>query len=241
MNKKALIVVTNHSDFEHPGAEPTGLWLSEFAHFYDVFEDAGIGMDIVSPRGGKIPIDGRSLGRLTLDKATRRRYEDPAFMAMLDNTRRLSDIDWENYDVLYFAGGHGAMWDFADNDELHAVVREMYESGRVVAAVCHGTAALQNVRLSNGEFLIAGKKGTGFAYFDERIAGVKRLVPYNLQSRLEDRGMIYSKARLPLAGHTVVDDRLITGQNPNSATETAQKTLEAIGAHHGDNENSHGR
>jgi len=233
MNKKALIVVTNHSDFEHPKADPTGLWISELTHFYDVFEDAGIGMDIVSPEGGKIPIDGRSLGRFLLDKAARRRYEDPVFMALLENTKQFSEVEWEDYDVLYFAGGHGAMWDFADNDELHALVRQMYESGRVVSAVCHGVAALQNVRLSNGEFLIAGKKGTGFAYLDERIGGVKKFVPYNLQKRLEDRGMLYSKARLPLVGHTVVDGRLITGQNPNSATETAQKTLEATGVQAG--------
>ena len=240
MEKKALIVVTNHSDFEVAGADPTGLWLSELVHFYDVFEAAGIDMDIVSLQGGKIPIDGRSLGRFVYDKATRRRHEDPEFMALLDDTRRVSDIELADYDVLYFAGGHGAMWDFADSDELQAVVREMYESGRVVSAVCHGTAALQNVRLSDGEFLIAGKKGTGFAYFDEKIAGVKKLVPYNLQSRLEGRGMIYSKARIPLGGHTVVENRLITGQNPNSATETAQATLEAIGVHHADKEGSHG-
>ena len=239
MDKKALIVVTNHSDFEHPKADPTGLWLSELTHFFDVFENAGIGMDIVSPKGGKIPIDGRSLGRLVLNKAARSRYEDPEFMALLENTRSVSDVDWEDYDVLYFAGGHGAMWDFADNDELHTLIRKMYESGRVVSAVCHGTAALQNVRLSSGNYLVAGKRGTGFAYFDETIGGVKKYVPYNLERRLKERGMIYSKARLPLAGHTVVDDRLVTGQNPNSATETALKTLEAIGAHDRDRKESH--
>lgn len=229
MGKKALILVTNHSDFEHPKADPTGLWLSELTHFYDEFEQAGIAMDVVSLEGGKIPIDARSLGRFTLDKASKRRHEDRAFMALLEDTKRLSDVDLGDYDVLYFAGGHGAMWDFADNDELHTAIREMYESDRVVSAVCHGTAALQNVRLSNGEFLIDGKKGTGFAYRDETIAGVRRFVPYNLEKRLKDRGMSYSKALLPLGGHTVADERLVTGQNPNSATETAQKTLEAIG------------
>lgn len=233
MDKKALIVVTNHSDFENPKADPTGLWMSELTHFYDVFEAAGVGMDIVSPQGGKIPVDGRSLGRFLLDKAARSRYEDPSFMALLEDTRQFSEVDWEEYDVLYFAGGHGAMWDFAENDELQTLVRQMFESGRVVAAVCHGVAALQNVRLSNGEYLIAGKKGTGFAYFDERIGGVKKYVPYNLEQRLKDRGMIYSKALIPLTGHTVVDGRLITGQNPNSATETAEKALEAIGANAG--------
>ena len=228
-NKNALIIVTNHSSFDNPRAEPTGLWLSELTHFYDEFEKAGIHMDIVSPKGGKIPIDGRSLGRLVLDNATKKRYEDPEFMSLLENTKSLSEVDWNEYDVLYFAGGHGAMWDFADNEELHTLTREMYEGGKLVSAVCHGTSALQNVRLSNGEYLIQGKKGTGFPYFDETVAGVKRFVPYNLEKRLKERGMIYSKAFIPLAGHTVVDGRLITGQNPNSATKTAQKTLEAIG------------
>lgn len=229
-NKKALIIVTNHSDFEKPNADPTGLWLSELTHFYDEFEKAGIPMDIVSPKGGKIPVDGRSLAWIVLDNETKARHEDPKFMSLLENTKSISDVNWTDYDVLYFAGGHGAMWDFADNEELHTLTRDMYEGGKVVSAVCHGISALQNVRLSNGKYLIDGKKGTGFAYFDERIAGVKRLVPYNLQKRLQDRGMIYSKAFLPLGGHTVVDGRLITGQNPNSAIKTAQETLEAIGA-----------
>ena len=229
MTKKALIVVTNHSDFEHPKADPTGLWLSELTHFFDEFEKAGIAMDIVSPSGGKVPIDERSLGRVVLNKAARRRYEDPGFMALLDDTRSIAQVDWQDYDVLYFAGGHGAMWDFADNEDVHAITREMYEGGRVISAVCHGTAALQNIRLSDGTFLIAGKDGTGFAYRDETVAGVKRFVPYNLQQRLIDRGMNYTKAHIPLGGHTVSDGRLITGQNPNSATKTALATLEAIG------------
>jgi putative intracellular protease/amidase len=228
--KKALIVVTNHTKFDDPKAAPTGLWLSELTHFYDVFEKAGVLMDIVSPKGGKISVDGRSLGFFVLDKASKKRYEDLRFMALLEDTKSISEVDWNDYDVVYFAGGHGAMWDFAENEELHTRTAEMYESGMVVSAVCHGVAALQNVQLSNGKHLIDGKKGTGFAFFDETVAGVKRYVPYNLEKRLRERGLKYSKAFVPLMGHTVVDGRLITGQNPNSATETAQKTLEAIGA-----------
>jgi putative intracellular protease/amidase len=229
MDKTALIVVTGHTDFEHPKAEPTGLWLSELTHFYDVFERAGVNMDIASPEGGKIAIDPRSLGRFVFDQAARERYEDPAFMALLDDTTPLADIDSAGYDLIYFAGGHGAMWDFADDDEMHRLTREMYEGGKVVAAVCHGTAALQNARLSNGEYLINGKKGTGFAYRDEFISGVRRFVPYNLEKRLKERGMLYSRSRVPLKGHAVVDGRLITGQNPNSATETAELALDALG------------
>lgn len=225
-NKKALIVATNHSDFGGSDTEPTGLWLSELTHFYDELEKAGLGLDIASPRGGKIPIDSRSLGFFVLDKATKKRYKDPEFMALLDTTRSISEVDPSEYAILYFAGGHGAMWDFVDNPELHALTRTMYENGKIISAVCHGVAALQNVRLSNGEFLIQGKKGTGFPYLDEALAGVKRLVPYNLESILKERGMLYSKAMLPLMGHTVVDGRLVTGQNPNSATKTAKKVLE---------------
>ncbi len=103
----------------------------------------------------------------------------------------------------------------------------MYENGKIVSAVCHGLSALQNVKLSNGQYLINGKKGTGFAYFDESIAGVKKFVPYNLQQRLKDRGMIYSKAFFPLGGHTVVDGNLITGQNPNSAKKNGSGSLES--------------
>lgn len=231
-NKKALIIVTNHSDFEKPNTEPTGLWLSELTHFYDEFEKAGVPMDIVSPLGGKIPIDNRSLGKMVLDKETKKRHEDKSFMALLEDTKSISEINWKEYDIIYFAGGHGAMWDFANNKDLHSLTREMYEGGKIVSAVCHGVAALQNVKLSNGEYLIKGKRGTGFAYFDERIAGVKKIVPYNMQKTLKERGMQYSKAFLPLSRHTVVDGNLITGQNPNSATETAIEALKAIKANH---------
>ena len=227
-SRKALIVVTNHSDFEHPKAEPTGLWLSELTHFYDVFEAAGIHMDIISPQGGEIPIESRSLAWPMLDKATKKRYEDPTFITLLESTKSISDIDLNNYDILYFAGGHGALWDFANNDELNSITRNMFEEGKVVSAVCHGVAALQNVKLSNGDYLIKGKRGTGFPYFDETLAGVKKFVPYNLQSALKERGMIYSKAFIPLAGHAVADGRLVTGQNPNSATKAAKMALEVL-------------
>lgn len=226
--KKVLIVVTNHSDFKQANVEPTGLWLSELTHFYDQFEAAGIAIDIVSPKGGKVPVDSRSLGRFVLDKTAKKRYQDVRFMSLLDHSKSLSEVDHHDYDLLYFAGGHGAMWDFVDNEPIDTLIRNMYESGKIVSAVCHGVAALQNVKLSNGEYLLKGKKGTGFPYFDETIAGVKSLVPYNLEKILRSRGMLYSKALLPMFGHTVVDGRLITGQNPNSTSKTAQKALQML-------------
>jgi len=185
-------------------------------------------MEIVSIKGGNIPVDGRSLAGFMLDKAAKKRYEDPKFMSLLENTKSISEVDGKDYDILFFAGGHGAMWDFANNEKLNTLTREMYESGKLVSAVCHGVAALQNVKLSNGDYLIKGKKGTGFPYFDESLAGVKQFVPYNLEKTLKERGMKYSKAFIPLRGHTVADGRLITGQNPNSTTKTAQKALEVL-------------
>ena len=225
---KMLIVVTNHTKFDDPKAAPTGLWISELAHAYDVFEENGFEISIVSPKGGKIEIDGRSLGRFVFDKASRKRYEDPQFMALLKDTASINDIDWNAYDAVFFAGGHGAMWDFAENTDLHAKIADMYETGKIISAVCHGVASLQNVRLSSGKHLIDGKKGTGFAYLDEAIAGVKSIVPYNMEQRLKDNGMRYSKAFLPLGGHTVIDGNLITGQNPNSTTKTAQAVVDVL-------------
>jgi len=228
--KRALIVATNHTDFEVPKADPTGLWMSELVHAYDVFEENGIEIDIVSPAGGKVAVDRRSLGRFVFDKASRRRYEDPRFMSMLQDTKSISEVNWSNYDVVFFAGGHGAMWDFAENKDLHARTAKAFESGKIISAVCHGNAVLPGIELSNGKRMIDGKKGTGFAYFDETIAGVKKLVPYNMEQRLKDAGMTYSKAFLPLAGHTVVDGNLITGQNPNSTTATAMAVVKALKA-----------
>ena len=122
-NRKALIVVTNHSDFENPKADPTGLWLSELTHFYDEVEKEGIQIDIVSPKGGKIIIDPRSLGRMVLDKATKKRYEDTQFMSLLENTKSISKVESKDYDILFFAGGHGAMWDFSDNKEIKELTK----------------------------------------------------------------------------------------------------------------------
>lgn len=227
-SNNALIVLTNHSDFEKPKAAPTGLWFSELTHFYDEFEKNGFTISLASPNGGKVPVDERSLGKVVLDKSAQKRYKNKEFMALLENTKGISEVNYLNYDIVFFAGGHGAMWDFADNHRLQELTRRMYESGKVVSAVCHGVAALQNVKLSSGEYLIKGKRGTGFPYFDESIAGVKKYVPYNLQQRLKDRGMLYSKALIPLQNHVVVDDRLVTGQNPNSTTMTARKALEVL-------------
>jgi len=227
---RILILVTNHTRFDNAKAEPTGLWLSELSHFYDVFDGTDVEMQIASPKGGDIAIDPRSLRFPVYDKATRARHLDPRFMALLKNTPSIHDVDWSRYDAVYFAGGHGAMWDFAEDRALHVKTAELYERGGIVSAVCHGAAALQNVRLSTGEMLLAGKRGTGFAYFDEAVAGVRKLVPYNMQDRLKQAGLRYSKAFLPLAKHVVVDGTLITGQNPNSATGTAQAVRQALAA-----------
>ena len=233
MPKKIAIVVTNQS--EYPGHNrPTGLWLSELVHFWDVLEPEGFEFDLVSPKGGETPLEPKSLEGVAFDRATKARYEDKAFMERLKHTLAASDVNWEDYDAVYYTGGHGVMYDFLDDEGLQALNRSLYENGRVVSAVCHGYCGLLNTKLSNGEYLIQGKTMTGFSWLEERLAGVAKKVPYNSEEEAKKRGADYKKALLPFAPHVRVHDRLITGQNPGSATQTAKRTLEVIRETNGD-------
>ena len=219
---KILIVVTNSDDFRKSGWR-TGLWFSELTHFWDVAEDAGYAMDIASPSGGKIPIDPESLmisemaTAFGLEGPVSKHYGDRAFMDRLENTMKVSDAEVSEYAAIYLAGGHGALFDFAESEGLAKLVADFYEANKIVSAVCHGPGGLLNVRLSGGDYLIAGKKITGFSWTEEK--GVKRdeAVPYSLEERLQSVGADYSKALIPFTSHVVEDGRLITGQNPGSA------------------------
>ncbi|HMR50063.1 MAG TPA: type 1 glutamine amidotransferase domain-containing protein, partial [Arachnia sp.] len=125
--------------------------------------------------------------------------------------------------AIYFTGGHAVMFDFPGNQRRQRITREIYEQGGVVGAVCHGYCGLLNTKLSDGSYLVAGRTITGFSWREEVLAGVAKLVPYNVEERMKERGARYTKARLPFVSHAVVDGRLVTGQNPGSAKETAAK------------------
>jgi putative intracellular protease/amidase len=223
--KKILIIVTSASEYEKVGYR-TGLWLGELTHFWDVAEQAGYQMDIASPSGGKIPIDPESLSHAVLTEGgTDKRYEDRAYMNLLENTPKVSDVNPADYDAVYLTGGHGTMFDFPDSKALQDLIAKFYETGKVVSAVCHGPGGLLNVKLGNGENLIKGKEITGFSWPEEVIAKREMAVPFNLEEELKKRGAKYHTAMLPFASYVREDGRLITGQNPASARAVGEAVV----------------
>lgn len=223
MNSRILTVVTNVDRYDADPAHPTGLWLSELSHAYDIFAERGFAQTIVSPAGGRSPLEPRSLRFPNFDGSARSWHEDPERMALLESTAAPDEIDSAGYDAIYFTGGHGVMFDFPGSAGLQRLTREIYERGGVVGAVCHGYCGLLETRLSDGSHLVAGRDLTGFSWREEVLARVDRLVPYDVEARMKERGARYSKALLPFVSNVVVDGRLVTGQNPGSAKETAMR------------------
>lgn len=222
MTKRILIVVTNVGHYDDP-SHPTGLWLSELTHAYDVFEQHGLEQTIVSPNGGASPLEPRSLRFPNFDKTAKTWRADPGRMALLETTASPQEIDSATFDAIYFTGGHAVMYDFPDSEGLQRITREIFERGGIVSSVCHGYCGLLNTRLSDGSYLVAGRRVTGFAWQEEVLARVDKLVPYNAEAEMKKRGALYEKAKLPFVSYAVVDGNLVTGQNPGSAKETATR------------------
>ncbi len=229
MTTRILNVVTNVSHYDDR-THPTGLWLSELTHAWHVFDGHGFEQTIVSPKGGAVPLEPRALKFPNYDKTAKAWHADPARMALLENTASPEEIDSADYDVIYFTGGHAVMYDFPDSEGLQRITREIFERGDIVASVCHGYCGLLNTKLTDGSYLVAGRKLTGFAWQEEVLARVDKLVPYNAEEEIRRRGAHYEKARLPFVSYTVVDGNLVTGQNPGSAKETAKKVAELLSA-----------
>lgn len=229
MTKRILHVVTNVAHYDDP-SHPTGLWLSELAHAWKVFEDRGFRQAIVSPRGGPSPLEPRSLKFPTYDRITRAWHRDSARMALLKATPSPAQADPADYDAIYLTGGHAVMYDFPDSEGLQRITRDMWEQGKIVSSVCHGYCGLLNTRLSDGTLLVAGRRVTGFAWQEEVLAGVGRRVPYSAEAEMRKRGALYEKAMLPFAPYAIADGRLVTGQNPGSATKTAERVAALLEA-----------
>ncbi|MFT4110891.1 type 1 glutamine amidotransferase domain-containing protein [Propionicimonas sp.] len=227
MSRHILHVVTNVGHYDDP-AHPTGLWLSELTHAWDVFAEHGFEQTIVSPHGGASPLEPRSLKFPTYDRNAKARHTDPARMALLANTASPEQLSSADFDAIYFTGGHAVMYDFPDSEPLQRITREIWERGGVVSSVCHGYCGLLNTQLSDGELLVAGREVTGFAWQEEVLAGVDKLVPYNAEEEMKKRGAHYHKALLPFVSHVVTDGRLVTGQNPGSAKATAQRVAAVL-------------
>lgn len=209
-NDKVLIVVSS-LDKKTPDLVG-GFWFPELTHPVEVFDEAGLSYDIASPKGGLPPFDGFDL----TDKASVEFWTNPEHRNKLANSIKLSDVDSSKYSAILLVGGHGPMWDFVNNPELINIIRTMYESNDIISAVCHGPAGLINVKLSNGENLIKGRRITGFTLEEESNRGYDKIVPFELETALIEAGGKYEKAPA-WENNVVVDGRLITGQNPASA------------------------
>lgn len=221
MKDKILFVVTSHDRLGDSG-KSTGYWLSEVTHPWSVLGDK-FDINVVSPKGGRPPIDGFDLS----DPINKRLWDNEEWQNKMSSTKTPDEVVPSDYKAIFYAGGHGAMWDFPDNERLAQIAAEIYEKGGYVAAVCHGPAGLLNIKLSDGSNLVKGKQLDCFTNEEERLNGTADIVPFLLQSQLEDRGCIYN-TMAPWTDHVVIDGRLITGQNPQSALNLGRKLLEAL-------------
>ena len=222
MKNKILFVVSSHGKLGDSG-RPTGYFLSEVTHPWSVLGEK-FEIDVVSPKGGRPPVDGFDLK----DPINRKFWDNPAWQDQMSATLTPEQVDPNQYRAVFFAGGHGAMFDFPDNVGLQKIVTTIYENGGVVAAVCHGPAGLINVRLSDGTPLIKGKKFDCFTNAEEQENGTVPYMPYLLQDALTEKGGIFDGSS-PWSNHVSEDSRVITGQNPMSALsvgKTILKTLE---------------
>lgn len=227
MTRRILHVVSN-VDCYAQSDRPTGLWLSELSHAYDIFAAQGFEQRIVSPKGGVSPLEPLSLKWPNADASTRRWLNDSTSMGLLSHTASPIDIEAKDFDAIYFTGGHAVMFDYPDDEGLQQLTREIYEAGGVVASVCHGYCGLLNTRLSDGSLLVKGKRITGFSWVEEVLTGAVKRVPYNVEAEMELRGAHYEKALIPFLPKAVVDGRLVSGQNPQSAKLTAQKVVDLL-------------
>ena len=225
MSAAILIVVTSHAELGDSGVK-TGLWLEELAVPWQVFVDAGLDVALASPLGGRPPIDPKS--DREPGPEVRRFLDDPRALAALEQTRRLSEVDLARFDAVFVAGGHGVMWDLAGTPEISDLLSDAWARERVVAAVCHGPAALVGARQPDGRPLVAGRRVAGFSDEEERAVGLAEIVPFLLESRLTELGGRYERGP-NWAPFAVRDGRLVTGQNPASSRAVAEEVLRALG------------
>lgn len=221
--KKVLFVVTSCDQKGDTGI-PTGFNLSEVTHPLSVLEGAGIRVDIASIKGGAAPLDGLEDFN---DPVNAKYWVDQQFRHKIENTVSLEDVDLKPYDAIFFAGGHGTMWDFPETPSVLRAIREIYEDGKIVSAVCHGPAAFVNATLSDGSYLVAGKKVAAFTNEEEEEVQSTEVVPFLLADALKSRGALHQQSP-NWSNNTAVDGRLITGQNPQSASSVGKALLAAL-------------
>lgn len=223
---KILMILTSHDKLGNTG-EKTGFWLEEFASPYYVFKDAGAEITLVSPLGGQPPLDPKSDTPDFQTEATHRFKSDSAAQAALANTLKLAAVSAADYDAAFYPGGHGPLWDLAEDATSGALIEEMLAAGKPVAAVCHAPGVLRHSKTPDGASVVQGKEVTGFTNSEEEAVGLTKIVPFLVEDMLKECGGKYSKAQ-DWHAHVVIDDLLITGQNPASSEPAARALLEKL-------------
>jgi putative intracellular protease/amidase len=225
---KVLIVLTSHSDLGNTG-EKTGFWIEEFAAPYYVMADAGVELTIASPLGGQPPIDPKSDAPENQTDATKRFHADEALKSKLSQSVKLSEVSESDYDAVFYPGGHGPLWDLANDKTSISLIETFYNNNKPVAFVCHAPGVLIHVKNSDGEPLVKGKELTGFSNTEEDAVQLTAIVPFLLEDELSKLGATYSKGA-DWASYVKKDGLLITGQNPGSSEEAAKLLLETLKA-----------
>ena len=223
---KILMVLTSHDQLGNTGAK-TGFWLEEFAAPYYVFKDAGADVTLASPQGGQPPLDPKSDDESAQTDATRRFKADAEAQKQLASTVPLSSVKAGDFDAVFYPGGHGPLWDLANDPASIALLEAFERAGKPLGLVCHAPGALVKVRAANGQPLVAGRRVTGFTNSEEAAVGLSAVVPFLIEDEFIRLGGHYQKGP-DWQAHVVTDGRLVTGQNPGSSEGVAQALLSLL-------------
>ncbi len=223
---KILVVLTSHDQLGNTGKK-TGFWLEELAAPYYALLDAGAAITLASPKGGQPPLDPKSADPSAATDDTRRFDADPAARALLAHTRKLADVDIAAFDGVFYPGGHGPLWDLAEDPMSRALIEDTIAAGKPVALVCHAPGVLRHVQTADGNPLVRDKHVTGFSNSEEAAVGLTDVVPFLVEDMLKANGGVYSSTT-DWGVHVVRDGLLITGQNPASSRQAAEALIQAI-------------
>ena len=223
---KILMVLTSHDELGTTGKK-TGFWLEELAAPYYAFLDAGAEITLASPKGGQPPLDPKSDEPDSQTDETRRFHDDSAAQAALASTVRLDTVNQQTFDAVFYPGGHGPLWDLANDKHSISLIEQILQAGKPVALVCHAPGVLRDVKNADGTPLVKGKKVTGFTNSEEEGVGLTDVVPFLVEDVLKQNGGVYSRGD-DWQSYTVQDGLLITGQNPGSSAETAKVLLSSL-------------
>ena len=224
--KKVLFVLTSHSELGNTGRK-TGFWIEEFAAPYYLLKDNGVSITIASPKGGQPPIDPTSNGDNFQTIATKRFNTDTEIQLILSKTLKLETVNQADYDAVFYPGGHGPLWDLAEDKNSIALIENFYKNNKIVAAVCHAPAIFKHTKNIDGTPLVQGKKVTGFSNAEEEVVQLRAVVPFSLEDMLKSNGGIYSKKE-NWSAYAIEDGLLITGQNPASSELVAAALLKRL-------------